>query len=280
MEATKILQADILDIIFEDKNKLYGAYNLRKFYNKRLFQAILFTGCVVFLFLGIISFINSKKKLVEKFSFANIETVLSQIKVDNDVKEKTLVVKSQKTKSKALLPPVIKKDSEVDPSTKIETINNEDVISNVTNENGVEELIVGVTVAEVTIDVDTIGTKAAIVSTEVVKENESIYRYVQQEASFPGGFAAWRKFLMRELDAEKPSEAGAAPGAYTVIVEFIVSKDGALSDIHVQNKIGFGIDEEAMRAIKKGPKWLPAKQNNLVVNAFRKQPITFVVPED
>jgi periplasmic protein TonB len=78
-----------------------------------------------------------------------------------------------------------------------------------------------------------------------------------------------------------PAEKGAPEGRYTVLVEFIVDKEGNLSDIKALTSLGYGMEDEAMRVIRqtisKGLKWKPAEQNGIKVKAFRKQPITFIV---
>ena len=115
-----------------------------------------------------------------------------------------------------------------------------------------------------------------------VKEPEDenkIFEKVEVEAEFPGGLSAWRRFLERNLNAQVPSDAGAPTGSYTVIVKFIVDKSGAVSDVRATTSHGFGMEEEAVRAIRKGPKWTPAIQNGRQVNAYRQQPITFVVAD-
>jgi len=61
------------------------------------------------------------------------------------------------------------------------------------------------------------------------------------------------------------------------VVKFVVSKDGSLSDITCENDPGFGICDEAKRVIKKTKAWTPAIQNGRNVNAYRRQPITFLV---
>jgi protein TonB len=64
------------------------------------------------------------------------------------------------------------------------------------------------------------------------------------------------------------------------MVQFIVDKQGNISDVKALTNHGYGMEEEAIRAIKRGPKWTPAIQNGRNVNAYRKQPITFVVAEE
>ena len=102
---------------------------------------------------------------------------------------------------------------------------------------------------------------------------------MQIEAGFPGGEAAWRDYLRKTLNAETPVDNGATAGKYTVIVKFVVSKDGSLSDIKCENDPGFGMCEEAVRVIKKTKNWTPAIQNGKNVHAYRRQPIIFVVED-
>ena len=118
--------------------------------------------------------------------------------------------------------------------------------------------------------------------TELPKTNDdenTIFTKVEVEAKFPGGEAAWRRYLQNNLNANAPAENEAPPGSYTVVVKFIVSKDGSISDVGAETKHGYGMEEEAVKIIKKGPKWTPAIQNGRNVNAYQRQPITFVVSE-
>lgn len=106
-----------------------------------------------------------------------------------------------------------------------------------------------------------------------------VFIKVDQEASFPGGQDAWRRYLQTNLNANVPIDAGMKTGTYTVLVHFIVNSDGSLQDIVTKNYVGTKMAEECLRVIKKGPKWIPARQNKRVVNSYKTQPITFVVQE-
>lgn len=280
MQANKILQAEIIDIVFDNRNKGYGAYNLRKEYAVRLMKAIGSMLALVGIFWASMSFIEKKKhstivcEFLDTTTLVSIKTeVLDKAPIDEPIQAAT-----QKVKTIEMLPPVIRKDTDIDPKAKIETIADLDMIGTVTNLEGKEKAIVGLTIDKVERIGDTLIVKTQL-PTKPKEEDKTIHTTVQQEASFPGGAAAWRKYLMRELDPNRATESGAAPGAYTIIVEFVVSKNGEISDVAILNKIGFGLDEEAIRAIKKDPKWIPAKDNDIVVNAKRRQPITFVIPE-
>lgn len=102
---------------------------------------------------------------------------------------------------------------------------------------------------------------------------------VQVEAQFPGGLAAWSTFLERNLNAEIPVENAAPAGRYTVIVSFLVDKDGNISEVEALNNPGYGTAEEAVRVIKKSRQWTPAIQNGKNVVHRQQQSITFEVSE-
>ncbi len=99
----------------------------------------------------------------------------------------------------------------------------------------------------------------------------------QIEPEFPGGFEGWRKFLQRNLNIGLLSQNGAAAGKYTVMLSFLVDKEGAVSDVIAENNPGYGSAEEAVRVIRKGPRWIPAVQDGKNVNYRKRQAITWVV---
>lgn len=107
----------------------------------------------------------------------------------------------------------------------------------------------------------------------------NIFSKVEIEAGFPGGVTAWREYLEKNLKADVPAKKKAPAGMYTAVVRFIVSKDGTISDIQPETNVGYGMENEVMRVIRKGPKWTPASQDGKKVNAYRRQPITFVISE-
>ena len=110
-----------------------------------------------------------------------------------------------------------------------------------------------------------------------VQADPTVFSMVDIDAVFPGGPSAWRKFLETNLRGETPVDHGAGEGNYTTIVQFIVDKDGTVSDVIPLTKMGFGMEEEAVRVIKKSGKWKPAIQNGRIVRAYHKQPITFQI---
>lgn len=116
----------------------------------------------------------------------------------------------------------------------------------------------------------------------IAKENTAltdttVYEKVEIDASFPGGDAAWKRYLQKTLTGFNPAENGAGNGVYKVIVQFVVDKDGNISDVKALTYFGHKMEEKVIEMIKKGPKWNPAILNGKPVKAFRKQPVTFVV---
>lgn len=109
------------------------------------------------------------------------------------------------------------------------------------------------------------------------KSDDNIEYQTEIEPSFPGGITTLDKFVAINTDASIPQKKGAEPGTYTVYIQFLVGEDGSLSDIKPLTNHGFGMEEEAMRVIKKGPNWIPGKKNGKIVAAYKKQPITFVI---
>ena len=116
-----------------------------------------------------------------------------------------------------------------------------------------------------------------VVEEKKEEDENKVFEKVEVEASFKGGEREWRKYLERNLEPNVPVENGANEGTYTVTVQFIVDKEGKISDVKALSNHGHGMEEEAIRVIKKGPDWVPAIQNGRNVKAYRKQPITFVV---
>jgi len=274
METSKILNADVLDIIFDGRNKQYGAYELRKTYNRRLTRAIIITlALVLFGFLGTVL-----SNMIERNSKEEIEvldTQMAEVKTNEPPPPPPpppppKAPPPPEINQVKFTPPKIVKDEEVKEDEKIEEIKEDQVISTKTVESDNKEAIVQAPVEDK-------GTQ--IVEAPKADEEDKIFTKVENEAQFPGGQQAWVRYLQKNLNANAPVENGAAPGTYQVIVKFIVSKDGSISDVNAETHHGFGMEEEAVKIIKRGPKWTPALQNGRNVNAYRRQPITFIVEE-
>lgn len=109
---------------------------------------------------------------------------------------------------------------------------------------------------------------------------DTVYESVDIEASFPGGDDAWRKYLEQNVNGAVAAEYGAPAGSYTVVIQFVVDKEGKLSDIKPLTRHGYGMEAEVIRILRKSPRWNPASQDGRMVKAYRKQPVTFTVIVD
>lgn len=107
-----------------------------------------------------------------------------------------------------------------------------------------------------------------------------IFDVVEVEASFPGGESAWRRFLEQNLNAAVPANNRAPAGTYTVVIQFVVDRDGKVSDIKALTHHGYGMEGEVIRLLRKAPRWSPAVADGQKVRAYRKQPVTFMVVEE
>ena len=103
---------------------------------------------------------------------------------------------------------------------------------------------------------------------------DKIWPIVEVEAKYAGN---WEKFLLRNLNGNVPVDNGAPPGRHTVVIQFIVDKEGNVSDIHALSNVGYGMEQEAIRVLKRAEKWEPAIQAGYKVKAYRVQRITFEV---
>ena len=273
MEVNKILTADILDIIFDGKNKNYGAYDLRKTYNKRITYALIGTVSIC-LFIFLVTFLATSFHSEKKSEIIVQDVNLEDLKKDEKKNEppppppppKQDPPKVEITK---FTPPKIVKDEEVkEPppeqqkleDTKIGTINQEG-----TKDDGV-----------VAPAVESKGT-GVVEAPKQDEDYDKVFTSVQIEAEFPGGPAARTKYLQRNLNSSLPAENGAPEGKYTVVVSFLVDKSGNISQVSAENDPHYGTADEAVRVIKKGPAWKPAVQNGHNVAYRARQQITFVV---
>lgn len=273
MEANKILKADLLDILFENRNKAYGAYELRSTYNTRIKKSVITMGAVCLVFVTGVLLANSVNKDDSAVMYV---TDLDLTKVVDEPKEQPVIEQPKpkpiEVKTITVTIPLIVPDKDLDKTEVPDEKDIENVqISTRTNDNGVDGDFI-----QAPLDVSTGGV------TELKKDEPDYTKpfiTVQVEAQFPGGFKEWSKFLERTLNTEIPVENGAPAGKYSVLVSFLVDREGNVSEIQALNDPGYGIADEAIKVIKRSKQWIPAIQNGRNVIYRQKQSITFVVSE-
>ena len=111
-------------------------------------------------------------------------------------------------------------------------------------------------------------------------DDNVVFEKTETEPSFPGGEKAWRQFLSENLNPVVPVDSGAKAGTYVVKMQFIVDREGNISELKSLSKNGFGTEQECLRVMRLSPKWNPAIQNGHKVKAYKRQNITFVVAEE
>ena len=111
---------------------------------------------------------------------------------------------------------------------------------------------------------------------EAPKRDETDYDQtftkVEIESSYPGGTAAWQRYLIKTLTYPQEAQDNEVQG--TVVVQFIVDKNGSVSDVEAVSGPN-ELRSEAVRVVKKSGKWTPAVQNGRQVKSYKKQPIQF-----
>lgn len=273
METNKILTADLLDLIFDDRNKDYGAYELRRTYEKRIKKALLITATIAALgFTG--TLLANKLKPDEPIVKMTAGIVLSAVPDEPEPEPELPKPKPQpqqqvQVRTEMYTPPVIAPDEVVDkPMVTQEDLNGKVNIGTLSvdgPDSGGEFQTP-----------EDIGNGTGIMEGPKVSEPTGPFEKVEIDAKYPGD---WGRFLESNLRGNTPADNGAPPGKYTVILQFIVDIEGNVSDIKALTSHGYGMEEEAIRVLKKSKskKWIPAFQNSRHVPAYRKQPITFVI---
>lgn len=274
MEKLQILSADLLDILFEGRNKSYGAYELRKTYDRRILYALAGTVFLSLLFVVGSLLANAKKpsstvELVTTVELENFKKEEPKPELPKPLpkEEPPKVEMAKVTPPKIVADEEVKEDDEVKPvddleNTRIGTINQEGI-----KEDGV---------ITPPVEKTGIGVEPPIKDDDIDKE----FTTVQIEAQFPGGIEGWRRFLERNLNKDIAADNGAPAADYSVIVSFVVNKDGVISDVRAENDPGYGTKAEAIRVIQKSLRWTPAIQNGRNVIYRQKQKITFRVEEN
>ena len=278
MDTNNILKADILDIIFEGRNKEYGAYELRKTYNKRLYISLAVMAAIcLFVFLSSTFGGSGDDKSEIIVQDVVLEDVKEEKKPEPPPPPPPPKVEPPKVEIAKFTPPIIVKDEEVKVEDEIKEVEK------------LEEVKIGTQNIEGTKDegfvappVEDKGTGVVEAPKAVEEDYDKVFTKVEKEAKFPGGLAGWKNYLERNLNAQVAADDGAPAGNYTVKVQFIVDKTGAISDVKAIEvpKACPSCGPEAVKIIKRGPKWEAAVQNgrNVIYQAI--QNVTFQVADE
>lgn len=272
MNLQQLSQADLLDILFEGRNKEYGAYDLRKSYNGRLMRAILtmLTICLL-LFIG---FTVMGRPHTSLAPITVIDCPLSPVEPPAMKKAEPIVIPralhpAPPAPTIRLVTTRIVPDDQVRPEDKPQpaVVPDNFRIDVTTNLNAT-----GTNLAAPPSNGLGDGVDNRVVNKPVGNDTEDgIFTVVQVESTYKGGDAAWQRFLLKNFRPPQPEDDQV--GDATVTVLFIVDKEGNVSNVEAISGPA-ALKKEAVRVIRLSGKWEPAIQNGRKVKSYKKQPIT------
>lgn len=264
-------EVDLLDLLFQNRNKEYGAYQLRKLYNRYMTRGGLLTIALSVL----LAAMPSLAKLV-KSAFPKDDTMT------------TIVDLMPPPEMETTTPPPVPPPVEPLPARPTLTF----VIPRVMDEDEVQEEALPPTVEEMqNVDISTKtqdGLEGGIPegigeapteeevppAVEVEKPAEDkIFLIVEQKPAFEGGDAALIQYLRKNLLYPPLALENDISG--TVVIQFVVNTDGSIVNTNILRDIGGGCGEEALRVVRGMPKWQPGKQRGKAVRVQFNLPIKF-----
>ena len=273
MSKIDLVSNEWADLVFEGRNQDYGAYVLRKNTSKRnVLSLLIVVAAGVLLYLGL----NIVKKIQESRAVANTQAIelsaLNEKKKEAKKIEKEVVkIEPEKVIEKVkssikFTPPVIKKDEEVKDDNQID-------LQKIENTN----TTIGAFTVEGNDEVggEVLKAKEEIAQPEPPKHEEEnkVFDVVEQMPSFPGGMGALMSWLSQNIKYPVIAAENGVQGR--VIVQFVVEKDGSVTDVRVAKSVDPSLDKEAQRVVKARSKWIPGKQNGSAVRVKYTVPVTF-----
>lgn len=255
------------DLIFEGRNKDYGAYKMRARAARRLnFSVVLVIviAAVGFSIPRLITMVTPEKKEV-----MTEVTTLSQLEEPEVKQEEVQKVQPVAPPPPALkssikfTAPVIKKDEEVadeDQMKSQEELTESKVTISIADVQGTDEE--GGVLLE---DLKEIVTEAPV--------EEEVFDMVEQAPQFPGGPAELMSYLGKNIRYPVIAQENGIQGR--VVCQFVVGSDGSVRDIKVLRSLDPSCDKEAVRVIQSMPKWIPGRQNGKAVSVRYTLPVTF-----
>ena len=262
-----------VDLVFEGKNHAYGAYQLRKDTGKRNLYALLVMfaiGAAIAAFVAIKGVVeNAMKQDVAIEADVELSKLAEkkEAKVEKKEQPKVEQIEVERVKSSVkFTAPEIKKDSEVKPEEELksqEDLSKTNAAIGAFDVKGNDEAAGEVLKA-----------KEVIAQPEPPKEEEQkVFDYAEQMPSFPGGQGALNEYLSKTIRYPVAAEENGIQGR--VIVQFVVEKDGSITDVRVVRSVDPSLDKEAVRVAKSMPRWIPGKQNGSAVRVKFTLPVSF-----
>lgn len=274
---------DWRDIVFADKNKEFGAYQLRAKSDKRHNMAALYTlvglivvFCLIFGYSKYSDYQAEKaaleaKEKAEKMSQAILEQV-EETPEEEEVEEQKFEQEVPEVPQEVLATVQVTQIAIVDADKvknevmDMETQKEDNTARGVVNQEGADDVDKFKAVHEQVVVKEP--------EPEVVKpKEEQIFVAVEQPAEFPGGQAALMKWLSNNMRYPEAAQQNDIQGR--VVVNFVVEKDGSIGHVKIAKGVDKDLDREAIRVVKKMPKWQPGKNNGVPVRSYFNLPVTF-----
>lgn len=266
------------DLIFEGRNKEYGAYKLRTQTGKRNFKAIITIAilaalCIILFYIkaGYDAYqaAHAKNENVTEISALN-QPKKKEAKVERkvQVEEKKEVVKEVKSSIK-FTAPVIKKDADVKPEEEMKT---QDQLMQTNTAIGALDVKGNSDQGEILKVTQRVETEPVKAEPKPEVENK-VFDVVEQMPSFPGGPSALMQYLSSNIKYPVVAQENGVQGR--VVVSFVVERDGSITDVQVARSVDPSLDREAQRVVRSMPKWIPGKQNGQAVRVKYNVPVAF-----
>jgi protein TonB len=261
-----------LDLVFEGKNKEYGAYELRENSSNRHIEALVIVTIVGLALIYLPQFIRLATPLhiTEKIAETNELKV-----IDVEVSEKIEPIVSIEAPAAPPAPAASIKfaDFVVVPDSKITA---DDLMPTQAALTETDAVIATTTTEGVpggTAHVDDF--HGEVFGTGTGAGIEKALEFVEQPPQFPGGEKELMKWLSENIKYPIIAIEKGIEGR--VILRFIVGANGTVSGVEVQRSLDPSCDREAVRVVKNMPKWMPGKQNGQTVNVYYTLPVLFKI---
>lgn len=267
------------EIVFEGKNKDFGAYKLRESSPARHTKAIVsvLIALAVILTLLILSVNGVFNKPEEEQMSISTEQEIATFDAEEEEIEEEEEEQFQMPEPEEIIAPeevanqqqvtdlLIVEDDKIEEDKQVK--NQEDVLEN-------EAAVGAVDITEGTNDLNKVIIQEQVIAAPKVEDEQPVsIAMVEQKPEFPGGEAAMYKWLSDNI--VYPSAASEEGVQGRVVVEFVVGKDGSISNVKVVRPRHPALDKEALRVVKAMPNWLPGRNNGQPVKVTYTLPVTF-----
>ena len=266
------------DIVFEGRNKAYGAYVLRTESKPRHLKAFIYTiiglviiGISAYSYLSVQAYIAEQAAITDQASQELVAFVdQAEEEPEEEVQEKVELPEPEALPEEILntvkvTELLIAKDEEVSKEDEIKTA---DELKETETAFGSTDFDQGTDDRNVVREY-----KNEVIVEEKKPEPEKVFTAVEQMPQFPGGEAALMKYLSQNINYPQVAMENGIQGR--VIVQFVVTKNGTVGEVKVIRSVDRDLDKEAIRLCKSLPKFIPGKNNGQSVRCWFTLPINF-----